>query len=112
MGDFNLFEFIAGTAPPRMGININDKHQDFTGQILRGEKTIETRNTHSLKPYVGQRVGLISTGIGPATLVGYATVGEPTRYETPEHFAEDYSRHRVALVHPMTSPLWVSMDIP
>ena len=24
------------------GININDEFQDFTGQILRGEKTIET----------------------------------------------------------------------
>ena len=27
-----------------IGININDKIQDFTGQILRGEKTIETQN--------------------------------------------------------------------
>jgi len=25
---------------PQIGININDKDQDFTGQILRGEKVI------------------------------------------------------------------------
>lgn len=81
---------------PTMGININDKHQDFTGQILRGEKTIETRDTHSLKPYVGKRIGLVSTGIGPATLVGYANVGEPIFYNTPEEFDADWHRHRVS----------------
>ena len=38
-----------------MGININCKHQDFIGEILSGKKTIETRNTPSLDPYLGQR---------------------------------------------------------
>lgn len=33
-------------------VNINDSGQDFTGQILRGEKTIETRDTinNALQP--------------------------------------------------------------
>ena len=77
------------------GININDKTQDFTGQILRKEKVIETRNSPSLKPYVGKRVGIVRTGKGDATLVGYATVGEPVVYNSLSQFREDFSRHRV-----------------
>ena len=79
-----------------MGININDKCQDFTGQILRGEKTIETRKTRSLDPYIGERIGLIRTGVGKATLVGYATVGEPVVYDSVAKFRQDQSKHLVS----------------
>ena len=81
-----------------MGININDKCQDFTGQILRGEKTIETRNTRSLDPYIGERIGIVRTGISKqkATLVGYATVGEPVVYDSVAKFRRDYDKHLVA----------------
>ena len=79
-----------------MGININDKCQDFTGQILRGEKTIETRKTRSLDPYIGERVGLVRTGAGKATLVGYATIGEPVVYDSVAKFRRDYDKHLVA----------------
>ena len=79
-----------------MGININDSTQDFTGQILRGEKTIETRSTRSLDPYIGKRVGIVRTGVGKATLVGYATVGEPIFYDSVAKFRRDQSKHRVA----------------
>ena len=79
-----------------MGININDSTQDFTGQILRGEKTIETRSTRSLDPYIGKRVGIVRTGVGKATLVGYATVGEPVVYDSVAKFRRDQSKHRVA----------------
>jgi len=79
-----------------MGININDKCQDFTGQILRGEKTIETRKTRSLDPYIGERIGIIRTGVGKATLVGYATVGEPVVYDSVAKFRRDYDKHLVA----------------
>ena len=79
-----------------MGININDKCQDFTGQILRGEKTIETRKTRSLDPYIGERVGLVRTGVDKATLVGYATVGEPVVYDSVAKFRRDYDKHLVA----------------
>ena len=88
-----------GLSNPRqsmMGININDKCQDFTGQILRGEKTIETRKTRSLDPYIGERVGLVRTGVGKATLVGYATVGEPVVYDSVAKFRRDYDKHLVA----------------
>jgi hypothetical protein len=83
-----------------MGININDKTQPFTAQILSGEKTIETRRTNSLRPYVGKRVGIVRTGRGRATLVGYATIGEPIRYENQRQFAKDRARHRVAAGSP------------
>lgn len=79
-----------------MGININDSTQDFTGQILRGEKTIETRSTRSLDPYIGERVGIVRTGVGKATLVGYATVGEPVAYDSVAKFRRDYDKHLVA----------------
>ena len=79
-----------------MGININDSTQDFTGQILRGEKTIETRKTRSLDPYIGERVGLVRTGVGKATLVGYATIGEPVVYDSVAKFRRDYDKHLVA----------------
>ena len=79
-----------------MGININDKCQDFTGQILRGEKTIETRKTRSLDPYIGERVGLVRTGVGKATLVGYATIGDPVVYDSVAKFRRDYDKHLVA----------------
>ena len=78
-----------------MGININDKTQPFTAQILSGEKIIETRRKNSLRPYVGKRVGIVRTGRGPAMLVGFATIGSPIVYENRKQFAADFDRHRV-----------------
>jgi hypothetical protein len=78
------------------GININDSEQDFTGQILRGEKTIETREAPTLSPYIGRRVALVSTGKGGTpSIVGYAVVGEPKVYNTVDEFRADYDQHRV-----------------
>jgi hypothetical protein len=77
------------------GININDSSQPFTEQILSGEKTIETRDTDSLRPYVGKRVGIVRTGKGKATLVGYATIGKPTVYRTEEGFRVDERKHLI-----------------
>ena len=78
------------------GININDKAQAFTDQILSGEKTIETRRTNSLRPYIGQRVGIIRTGKGKALLVGFAVIGEPIFYGTKAEFSADFKRHLVS----------------
>jgi hypothetical protein len=81
-----------------IGININDSAQGYTGQILCGVKTVETRRTNSLRPYVGRRVGIIRTGVGPAMLVGFATIGQPVRYR--DEFAADRHRHLVAAGSP------------
>lgn len=79
-----------------MGININCKHQDFIGEILREEKTIETRDTPSLDPYIDRRVGLVRTGQGKAMLMGFATIREGFIYYDRQSFDADYELHRVA----------------
>jgi hypothetical protein len=83
-----------------MGIHINDKLYDFTGKILKGEKTIETRPKPTLSQYIGRRVGIIKTGTSkgvPAKsyLVGSAIIGEPKVYHNEEEFDKDYDKHLV-----------------
>ena len=79
-----------------MGININDDSNPWTDWILSGKKTIETRNKPTLNAYIGKRVGIIKTGKRKkAMLVGYATIGQPIKYESPEQFNKDYKKHRV-----------------
>ena len=80
----------------RYGININCKHQDFIKQILEGKKTIETRNTPSLRTYVGERIGLIKTGCGKAMLCGYATITREIHYKNEEEFRHDEDKHLVS----------------
>ena len=89
-----------------MGININCKHQDFIAQILSGEKIIETRNTPSLNPYIGQRIGLIRTGQGKATLEGFATITGNIVYDSKQYFDYDYQSHRVDC----NSPYYIKQD--
>ena len=78
-----------------MGININDSAEKWTEFLLTGEKTIETRNTNSLKPYVGKVMGIIRTGVGKAHLVGIVRLGEPIVYTTLEQFRADADRHGI-----------------
>ena len=78
-----------------MGVNINDSGEPFTGMILAGEKTVETRRTRSLDSVIGKRVGIVRTGRGPATLVGFATVGEPVWYGSPAAFRAAFRHHKV-----------------
>lgn len=79
-----------------IGININCKYQDFITQILNGLKTIETRETNSLKSCVGKRVGLIRTGCGKAKLVGYVDIVDVIVYNNTTEFRKDYNKHLVA----------------
>lgn len=83
---------------PTVGVNINDSSQDFTEQILSGEKTIETRKTknNALSNLVGKRIALVRTGKGTATVVGYATVGQPIEYTSKQQFDSDFNKHRVS----------------
>jgi hypothetical protein len=87
----------------KIAININDSVHDFTGQILRGEKTIETRDAFiknpekaSLHPYIGREVGIIRTGKGKAFLVGKCVIGNPVVYHNSKEFDKDYSKHLVS----------------
>jgi hypothetical protein len=93
--------YMTASAQPTMGFNVNDTSAPFTDWILEGKKEIETRNSDSLRPHVGERVGIIRTGVGPATLVGYCTLGEPIIYRDNRDFRQDQSQHMVP-----EGPLW------
>ena len=81
----------------KVGISINDGHGvDFTKLILNRQKTVETRPSRTLDPFIGEWVGLVRTGRGKATLVGYVMLGEPTRYNDSDNKMEnDYNSHLV-----------------
>lgn len=94
-------ETLDGQCPGRkvasapIGVNINDSEYPWTQMILQGKKTVETRNSDSLRPHVGDRVGIVRTGKGQATLVGYCTIGEPKVYRSNEEFRADQQAHQV-----------------
>lgn len=86
----------AAQGPPApMGININDSDAPWTEMILSGTKTIETRNSPFPDKWIGKRFGMVRTGKGPATVVGYFTLGKPVLYRSQEAFQRDFGRHRV-----------------
>lgn len=78
-----------------MGININDNPVPWSKFLLNGEKKIETRNTNSLKPYIGKVMGIIRTGVGKAQLVGFVRLSEPIVYTTIEQFRIDQPYHGI-----------------
>ena len=70
-----------------MGINVNqDGDNAYADKIIDGEKTIETRASDSLRPYVGKRVAIVRTGAGPAKAIGEVTIGEPIVVKTQKEF--------------------------
>jgi len=101
-GEFLGEQEDAGSLPPMDGININDQDAPWTDLILSGAKKVETRpmipgrSKGTLHRFVGIRVGIVRTGKGPATLVGYATIGEPIEYKDSLSFDRDFKRHRVS----------------
>ena len=63
-----------------MGINVrSDKKagMSYADHIVDGKKTLESRESNSLKHYVGKRVAIVKTGEGKAHAIGEVTVGEP-----------------------------------
>jgi hypothetical protein len=70
---------------PNIGINVrSDGNIDYADLIVDGKKKLETRNTDSLRPYVGKRVSIVKTGKGRAYAIGAATVGEPIKADEKE----------------------------
>ena len=66
------------SSKPTMGINVrSDGNIDYAGLIIDGQKKYESRQTDSLRPYVGKTVAIVRTGKGPAVAIGQVTVGEP-----------------------------------
>lgn len=63
-----------------MGVNVaTDRKADrsYADLIVDGYKTLESRNSDTLRPYVGKRVAIVRTGEGPAKAIGEVTIGEP-----------------------------------
>lgn len=83
------------------GVYINDSTQAFTEQILNGEKTIETREQPKNRKYpelhkfIGERIGIVRSGKGKTTLVGFATVADEIVYNTEAEFRADDDKHLV-----------------
>lgn len=105
---------------PKMGINVrSDKKSglDYADMIVDGVKSLETRRSDSLRPYVGKRVGIVRTGNGPAKAIGAVTVGEPIvadvgefrkltdKHKVPEGSAFDIQPESVKYLYPMLDPI-------
>jgi hypothetical protein len=89
------------TSDATRGFYINDSSQAFTEQILNGEKTIETREQPKnrkypeLHKYIGKRIGIVRSGKGKTSLVGFATIAEEIVYNTEAEFRADEDKHLV-----------------
>ena len=80
---------------PEIGINVrSDGDIDYADLIVDGKKKLETRNSDSLRPYVGKRVSIVKTGKGRAYAIGVATVGEPIEADE-EQFRKLEKEHLV-----------------
>jgi hypothetical protein len=80
---------------PKIGINVNQGGSSFADKIISGEKKFETRESDSLRSYVGKRVGIVRTGEGKAKAIGDVTLGEPIVVSSPEEFAKLRDLHLV-----------------
>lgn len=80
-----------------MGINVRSDKKNgisYADHIVDGKKKLESRESHSLKPYVGKRVAIVRTGEGKSHAIGEVTVGEPIVVDE-KGFRERESEHLV-----------------
>jgi len=80
-----------------MGINVASDTKAglrFADMIVDGHKTLESRNSDTLRPYVGKRVAIVRTGEGKAKAIGEVTVGEP-KVVNQRQFRAMEDEHRV-----------------
>ena len=66
----------------------------YADEIVDGNKKYETRDSDSLRPYVGKRIAIVRTGEGAAKAIGEVTVGEPILVDETQ-FNEMRSEHLV-----------------
>ena len=78
-----------------IGINVSNKGQRFADLIVDGLKTIETRSSDSLHPFVGKRVSIIRTGEGTACAIGEVTITGWTWTDDKAQFDGWYDAHKV-----------------
>jgi len=92
---YNPVGMTAKSVSTKIGINVNQGGSSFADKIISGEKKFETRESDSLRSYVGKRVGIIRTGEGKAKAIGDVTLGEPIVVSSPEEFAKLRDLHLV-----------------
>ena len=104
---------------PAMGINVKSDTKAglrYADLIVDGRKTLESRNSDTLRPYVGKRVSIVRTGEGPAKAIGEVTIGEPTvvnknkfRSMEPHHMVPQGSQFDISAstkhLYPMHDPV-------
>jgi predicted GNAT family acetyltransferase len=94
------------SSTPTMGINVrSDGNIDYAGLIIDGKKKYESRQTDSLRPYVGKTVAIVRTGKGPAVAIGQVTVGEPVVVD-----AEKFDKMRKLHLVPQGSKFDIGPD--
>lgn len=75
-----LDEFAKDNFGNKLGINVRSDSKEglsYSDLILDGKKAYETRDSDSLRKYVGKRVGIVKTGEGDASALGSVIIGEP-----------------------------------
>jgi hypothetical protein len=75
----DIYKANGGSVEP-MGINVASDRKAgmrYADMIVDGKKTLESRNSDTLRPYVGKRVAIVRTGEGKAKAIGEVTIGEP-----------------------------------
>lgn len=104
---------------PPMGINVASDRKAgmrYADLIVDGHKTHESRNSDSLRPYVGKRVSIVRTGEGAAKAIGEVTVGAPIvvnkkkfRSMEPQHLVPEGSAFDIKTetkhLYPMHDPV-------
>jgi len=109
MRAFTAFELLADQAKqerkeaafrkvfPEMGVNVaNDTVAGvrYADLLADGKKVYETRETDSLRPYVGKIVAIVRTGEGTAKAIGTMVIGEPIKVDA-EQFRAMRDQHLV-----------------
>ncbi len=116
VGDAPAF---SNRAAPQMGVNVASDSaagRRYADLIVDGEKTYESRETNSLRSYVGKRVAIVRTGEGQAKAIGAVTIGEPIEVDEAgfrelegEHMVPAGSKFDIKpgqkkLLYPLTNP--------
>ena len=78
-----------------MGINVRNADVAFADLIVDGLKTIETRDSNSLHPYIGKTVAIVRTGQGKACAIGQVKIVGFTVAIDPCTFDDAYEQHLV-----------------
>ena len=108
-----------------LGINVRvDNDIDYAALIVNGLKHYESRNSDSLKAYVGKRVGIVRTGKGKAACIGSAFIGTPLvvndkqfrmlehKHLVPENSAYDIKPGCIKYLYPIINPQIFSVHLP